>query len=169
MLWVPTDGCMHEFTACSCVRMLGWWGSPGRPQVQQQQQLWQHSHSRTFFWASEKRDKNPGEDDTPFTRVRKSGHSTSSLAECSRSDREKDFKLEMVAHPKKKEERPLLNFRLISSSGAQAVTTGQLLSTLEGGGSREGERVNYRQVRLYWLRKNSTLQFLGPWIIKTWE
>lgn len=75
----------------------------------------------------------------------------------------RDLKLEMVAHPKKREQRPFLNFSLTSCSGSKGVTTGKL-STHEGSGSRKRwkgsrKRVNHRQVSLYRFKHNSTLGF----------
>lgn len=90
-----------------------------REDLRYSQQQWQHSHSLTFFWAYEKQEENPEEDDTAFTKVRRPVCATSILAQCSRFDQERDLKLEMVAHPKKREQRPLLNFSHISSSGTK--------------------------------------------------
>lgn len=49
----------------------------------------------------------------------------------------------MVAHPKKREQRSLLNFSHISSSGTKGMIT-DTLSTHEGGGSIE-ERDTYKK------------------------
>lgn len=56
----------------------------------------------------------------------------------------KEGTLEMVAHPEKREQRSLLSFSLISSSGTKRVTTGKL-STDEGKGLRKEEKETERK------------------------
>lgn len=159
---LPKAECKSSVPVCA---LGGAWEEP-----RYRQQQWPHSRSLPFFWAYEKQEKNTEEDDTTFTKVKRPVDATI-LAPCSRFDQERDLKWEIVAHPKKREQRPLLNFCHISSSGTKGAIT-DTLSTREGGGSIE-EKDTHRKGkpnRAARINSNKILPcgFSRPWSIKAW-